>query len=1424
MKENKNYYKMNEVSSKVVRRDYSKIKTNFKAPNLLDVQIKSYQKFLDKELEELIQQISPIHSPNNKYTLEIGKVTLQESKITENVARNDGKTYEAPVYAEVKIINNETGETIKAKKSKTVGSEGVFFANVPLMTKNGTFIINGIEKFVIAQIARSPGAYVLGKSQIKLNSSRKKLVEGSICEVLPFKGTLMISSINESKKQCIFTMRDSSGESAPVFGAVEVLKAFGVRGQQIEDIYGDDEYIRNSMIDCQYRPANILELKEIKELVELVNEVMESTDVEEEILATISKGHKLEMRLKSLVYEYVKYEKEVTALTEKLAQNKDSSIQEEINTINHNKNLVVEKIIAEKAAKDIVKKLSISLKTFDNNNTQIEDESKITYQTLLWQHFCNERYYDLKNAGRFKINHKLRVSERLYGRVIAEDLKDINGNVVIKKGTLIDKANHDLFKQLSKDKKLAIGGNINLIEKPSTALFGENVVTGYEKVKVYLSNDNLDDNEVTNIVGVCAEGESCQLTVADLVAIVSYVLNLTKDIGEFDDIDHLGNKRLKLINELLRSKASLAMLRIEKFIKEKLAIIDGTANANIEDPSGEQKKTVSVRQVINTKSFQLVMKDFFNSHQLTQFIDQQNPLSELTNKRRVSAMGPGGISREDPNLDIRDVHYSHYGRICPIETPEGMNIGLVMSLASFAKIDEYGFILTPYRKVVDGVILDDSKEENIRWMKAAQDDEYIISESNVKVDDNGRIAQDTVVARFRGTSDVFSPKEVNYIDILPRQVVSIAASAIPFLENNDANRALMGSNMQRQATPLLKPYSPIVGTGSEYNIAHDSGLAVVADKDGKVAKVDAKSITLENNDGTKEVIELTKFQKTNQNTCNNQTPVVELGETFKAGDVLCDGPAMKNGELALGQNVLVGFTTWSGYNYEDAIILSERLVKDDTYTSLSIDEYVVKCLVTKNGDEEITREIPNTSEETKKYLDADGIIMVGAEVKEGDILVGKTTPKGHVDLSPEEKLLQAIFGEKTKSIKDSSLRVPHSGEGIVAAVKRFKNGDDDLGDDVIEVVKIYVVQKRKIQIGDKMAGRHGNKGIVSKIVPIEDMPHLADGTPLDVMLNPLGVPSRMNIGQILEVHLGLSAREIGKKELIRLAMNESDHNAMMKLFSLPETIAKRLYKNTNEYIKNEGITNVDEALEKIKAIDIEIILRTLGLSYDDIGYKVATPVFAGCTTDDLQETMREAGIDPIKTKGKFELIDGRTGEKFDGPISIGIMYMLKLDHMVDDKIHSRAVGPYSKITQQPLGGKSQNGGQRFGEMEVWALEAYGAAHNLREILTIKSDDVKGRNRTYSSIIKGRDIPTGSLPESFKLLVKQLQGLCLSTYVLDKYGNEQDTDDYIKHENLVLSNEYDTDTIEAQKHFDNETTSKDDYGFSRPVGDNYDDEY
>ncbi len=1390
MIKNSSSFEIKEISDKVVRRDYSKIKYDFKAPDLLDVQIKSFQKFLDEEMRNVISSVFPITSPQEKYTLKFDNIELLEPRRSEEEARNEGQTYEAPLYVELSLVNNVTGEVVKARKTKKNQHEGIFFANVPLMTTKGTFIINGIEKFVIAQIIRSPGAYILSKSQIKLNNSRKRVQEGNICEVLPSKGTLMLSLIPEGKDYVQIMARDSSGESAPMIMATTILKAFGLSNEEIRYVFREDSNVEKTLDNEKYNYDNILNEPDIQLILhELAGEFHEDDEDSESREKTVLRGSPIEFKLKNLLIKYWKYKDVIDQLTFEIESLEEGTSvwKEKMDTLGKNRKIVLsllDSIICEKAAKDVVNELNISIKAAENN-TAMKNEA--CYQALLWQHFFHKRYYDITSAGRYKFNRKLRISERLYQRVIAEDIKDVNGVIQIPKDTMILKPELDVIKNMTKLNLLDVVKDLHL--KSEVNIGVKDIPLRYESVLVYKDNEKQD--ETTPIIGVEGGNVTETLTLPDLVSIVSYVINLQCDIGDFDDIDHLGNKRLKLIHELIKNRIQVGILRIEKFIKEKLAVADG-ANKQQEEDKVEgapevKKKTITVKSVINTKPFQLVLKDFFNSHQLTQFIDQQNPLAELTNKRRISAMGPGGISREDPNLDIRDVHYSHYGRICPIETPEGMNIGLIMSLASFTRIDQNGFLITPYRVVKNGVILD-----RIKWLTALQDDEYIISESNVNVDEKGKIL-DSVIARYRGISDLFEPSRIDFIDVLPRQVVSIAASSIPFLENNDANRALMGANMQRQATPLMKPYSPIVGTGSEYKIAHDSGMAIISQNDGKVTKVDGKQLTV--SDGENEqVYKFMKYNKSNQDTCNNQAPIVSLGSTIKKGDTLADGPAMRNGELSLGQNMLVAFTTWSGYNYEDAIILSSRLVKEDTYTSIHIDEHTIQCLVTKNGDEEITRDIPNVSEQSKKYLDEDGIIMVGAEVREGDILVGKITPKAQVDLSPEEKLLQAIFGEKTKQIKENSLKVAHGGEGIVAAVKRFRNSDEkfgDLGDDVIEVIKVYVVQKRKIQIGDKMAGRHGNKGIISKIVPIEDMPHMEDGTPIDVMLNPLGVPSRMNIGQILEIHLGLAARQLGQKELIRIAMTEKDHKNLIKLFGLIDSDAKYLYEATKKYIKEHKCKTLEEAYEKIRIIDIQIILSKVGLHLDDLGYKVSTPVFEGCSNKNLRDIMVEAGIDPIKTKGKFKLIDGRTGESFDGPISVGVMYMLKLDHMVDDKIHSRAVGPYSKITQQPLGGKSQNGGQRFGEMEVWALEAYGAAHNLREILTIKSDDVKGRNQTYNNIIKGKDIPEAGMPESFKLLTKQLQGLCLYVNVIKHDDSEVDINEFTKYKNVQYTYEKDS---------------------------------
>ncbi len=739
------------------------------------------------------------------------------------------------------------------------------------------------------------------------------------------------------------------------------------------------------------------------------------------------------------------------------------------------------------------------------------------------------------------------------------------------------------------------------------------------------------------------------------------------------------NRRVRTVGELVQNQFRIGLSRMERVVKERMSL--------------SEVDSMTPQSLTNIRPLTAAMKEFFASSQLSQFMDQINPLAELTNKRRLSALGPGGLSRDRAGYEVRDVHYSHYGRICPIETPEGPNIGLITTLASYAKVNEYGFIETPYRKVNHCVI----DENDVRYLTADEEKNYIIAQANVTTNDNDEILDEVVIARHLGENIMAKREDVDFIDISPKQIVSVATSCIPFLENDDATRALMGANMQRQAVPLLDPHAPFVGTGMEYQAARDSGSAVVAKEAGTVTYVDAKKIIVAEEDGNERKYQLVKFAISNAGSCINQSPIVKTGEKVVKGQILANGPSMEKGELALGQNVLVGFMTWNGYNYEDAVIMSERLVKDDVYTSIHIEEYSIECRDTKLGPEEITRDIPNVGEEARKNLDARGIIMIGAEVKEGDILAGKVTPKGQAELSAEEKLLLAIFGEKSREVKDNSLRVPHGGAGIVHDVKIFtrKNGDE-LSPGVNQVVKVYIVQKRKISEGDKMAGRHGNKGVISKILPVEDMPHLPDGTPLDIMLNPLGVPSRMNLGQVLELHLGYAAKRLG------------------------------IY--------------------------------------------VATPVFDGVHGDDLEAIMKEAGM---PEDGKTTVIDGRTGEVFDSRISVGIMYMIKLAHMVDDKLHARSVGPYSLVTQQPLGGKAQNGGQRFGEMEVWALEGYGAAYTLREILTVKSDDVVGRVKTYEAIVKGEKLPEPGLPESFRVLKKELQALALDIRLLDDEGQEID---------------------------------------------------
>lgn len=904
---------------------------------------------------------------------------------------------------------------------------------------------------------------------------------------------------------------------------------------------------------------------------------------------------------------------------------------------------------------------------------------------LLYTRFFDPKRYDLAKAGRFKFKKKLSLLDRIAGRILAEDVKDIDGNVVCTKGTVVTNEVVDKLRPVFE-------AGAHTVEMKTNPRLESNGVL--QVLNVYVDESR---TKVMKVIGTDLLLNCKYVTISDMIAAYSYMLNLVDifnsydlapedrvshmaRIGLLDDIDHLGNRRVRSVGELIQNQFRIGLSRMERVVKERMSL--------------SEVDSVTPQSLTNIRPLTAAMKEFFASSQLSQFMDQINPLAELTNKRRLSALGPGGLSRDRAGYEVRDVHASHYGRICPIETPEGPNIGLISTLASYAKINEYGFIETPYRKVNNCVI----DEDDVRYLTADEEKNYIIAQANVQTSDEGEILDEQVIARHLGENIMAKREDVDFIDISPKQIVSVATSCIPFLENDDATRALMGANMQRQAVPLLNPHTPFVGTGMEYQAARDSGAALVSKHNGTVSYVDAKRIEIVDDEAVVHKYRLTKFAISNAGTCINHKPIVKVGEEVVVGQVLADGPAMEQGELALGQNVLVGFMTWNGYNYEDAVIMSERLVKEDVYTSVHIDEYSIECRDTKLGPEEITRDIPNVGDEARKNLNSDGIIMIGAEVKEGDILVGKVTPKGQAELSAEEKLLLAIFGEKSREVKDNSLRVPHGGAGIVHDIKIFdrKNGDE-LQPGVNRVVKVYIVQKRKISEGDKMAGRHGNKGVISKILPIEDMPHLEDGTPLDIMLNPLGVPSRMNIGQVLELHLGYAAKQLG------------------------------LY--------------------------------------------IATPAFDGLHREDLESLMKEAGMNE---DGKQPIISGRTGEYFDSPVSVGIMYFVKLSHMVDDKLHARSVGPYSLVTQQPLGGKAQNGGQRFGEMEVWALEAYGAAYTLREILTVKSDDVVGRVKTYEAIVKGQPMPEPGLPESFRVLKKELQALALDIRLLDE--NDQEIDE------------------------------------------------
>ena len=1172
------------------RMSYSKIKEPLEMPNLIEIQKKSYDWFLESGLKEVFEDVSPICDYTENLVLEFIDYKIDDKpKYPVEECKERDANFSAPLRVKVRLINKETGE---------VKEQDIFMGEFPLMTAQGTFIINGAERVVVSQLVRSPGMYY----GMEHDKSGKELYNATI---IPYRGAWLEYEIDVND---VFSVRIDRTRKLPV---TMLLRAMGLEtNAQIYEMFGDDERI-----------AATLE--------------KDNTDRKEALL-------------------------------------------------------------------EIYKKLRPG-----------ELASVESATPLIMNMFFDPKRYDLAKVGRFKYNQKMAIGARIKNQTAAEDIIDPQtGEILVSAGEVIGAGKAEEIENAGinsvtvrvedKDVKIFSNGMVRLenyvpIEKSRLKELGFHTTVRHSVLKEILDALEADgkDGDIEELESalVARKDELMpkHIVVEDMFASINYFNNLCCGIGSLDDIDHLGNRRLRCVGELLQNQFRIGLSRMERVVRERM---------NIQDLD-----VVTPQTLINIRPVASTIKEFFGSSQLSQFMDQTNPLAELTHKRRLSALGPGGLSRERAGFEVRDVHYTHYGRMCPIESPEGPNIGLISSLSSFARINEYGFIESPYRKVdkETGTVLDE-----VVYMTADVEDGFTIAQANEPLDENNKFVDKKITARHLRDFVEVPPSEIDYMDVSPRQLVSIATSMIPFLENDDANRALMGSNMQRQAVPLIKTESPIVGTGMEYKAAKDSGVVVLAKRDGVVTKVSAKEIEIKGDDGVTDTYRLLKFLRSNQGTCINQRPIVSEGEAVKKDDIIADGPSTSNGEISLGKNVLIGFMTWEGYNYEDAVLLNERLVRDDVYTSIHIEEYEADARDTKLGPEEITRDIPNVGEDALRDLDERGIIRIGAEVHSGDILVGKVTPKGETELTAEERLLRAIFGEKAREVRDTSLRVPHGEVGVIVDVKVFtRENGDELAAGVNQIVRCYIAQRRKISVGDKMAGRHGNKGVISRILPEEDMPFLPDGTPLDIVLNPLGVPSRMNIGQVLEVHLGYAAKKLG--------------------------------------------------------------------------YKIATPVFDGANEQDIADALVAAGYD---ADGKTVLYDGRTGEPFDNRVTVGYMYYLKLHHLVDDKIHARSTGPYSLVTQQPLGGKAQFGGQRFGEMEVWALEAYGAAYTLQEILTVKSDDVVGRVKTYESIVKGENVPEPGIPESFKVLIKELQSLALDIKVLDKEGNEIELGEYSDEDEVV----------------------------------------
>ncbi|MGO5156153.1 DNA-directed RNA polymerase subunit beta [Ligilactobacillus ruminis] len=1151
-----------------VRRSYSRIKEVLELPNLIEIQTDSYKWFLDEGLREMFEEIMPIEDFAGKLSLEFVNYQLLEPKYTVDEAREHDANYSAPLHVTLRLINKETGE---------IKSQDVFFGDFPLMTKQGTFIINGAERVIVSQLVRSPGVYF--NSEMDKNGR-----ETYGTTVIPNRGAWLEY---ETDAKNISYVRIDRTRKIPL---TELVRALGYgTDSEIIEILGQNDCLMNTL------------------------------------------------------------EKDVHKNTE------DSRVEESL--------------------KDIYERLRPG-----------EPKTADSSRSLLTARFFDPKRYDLAAVGRYKINKKLDLKTRLLGARLAETLADPEtGEIIVESGEVVTKPIMEkLAPYLKRDdfKMFTFHpSEEGVVQEPMTL----------QIIKVY---SETNPEEVVNLIG---NGnvplEYKHITPSDILASMNYFFNLQEGLGSTDDIDHLGNRRIRSVGELLQNQFRIGLTRMERVVRERMSIQDIA--------------TVTPQQLINIRPVVASIKEFFGSSQLSQFMDQTNPLGELTHKRRLSALGPGGLTRDRAGYEVRDVHYTHYGRMCPIETPEGPNIGLINSLSTYAHVNKYGFIETPYRRVS----WDTHKvTDKIDYLTADEEDNYVVAQANSPLNDDGSFVDPVVMARSKDENIEISVDKVDYMDVSPKQVVAVATACIPFLENDDSNRALMGANMQRQAVPLIKPHAPLVGTGIEYKAAHDSGDALIAEHAGTIEYVDAREIRVRREDGALDSYKLMKFRRSNGGKNYNQTPIVHVGDHVDADEVLADGPSMEQGELALGQNPLIAFMTWDGYNFEDAIAINERLVKEDVYTSIHIEEHESEARDTKLGPEEMTREIPNVGEDALKNLDEFGIIRVGAEVKDGDILVGKVTPKGVTELSAEERLLHAIFGEKAREVRDTSLRVPHGGGGIVQDVKIFtREAGDELAPGVNMMVRVYIAQKRKLQVGDKMAGRHGNKGTVSVVIPEEDMPFMPDGTPIDIMLSPMGVPSRMNIGQVLDLHLGMAARKLG--------------------------------------------------------------------------IHVTSPVFDGARDEDIWNALKEAGL---PSDGKSILYDGRTGEPFDNRIAVGVMYYMKLAHMVDDKIHARSIGPYSLVTQQPLGGKAQFGGQRFGEMEVWALEAYGAAYTLQEILTYKSDDVVGRVKTYEAIVKGEQIPQPGVPESFRVLVKELQALGLDMKVLDSKKQEIELRDMDEEDDEVVN--------------------------------------